>query len=148
MKVVKETKRIPYHLLLDADPSLAHIEDYLKKGYCFVARENQEVIGVYVLLKKNNTTVEIMNIAVKESYRGKGIGKKLIRHALEKAVEFGGGNVEIGTGNSSLSQLALYQKCGFRITGIIEGFFEDYPEPIIEDGIHCRDMIRLSYRIK
>ncbi len=148
MKMKREIERIPYDLLLEADPSFMHIDNYLNHGYCFVATEDQEVLGVYILAKKNDKTMEIMNIAVKENLRGKGIGRKLIQHALEKAVEFGAENVEIGTGNSSLAQLALYQKCGFRIIGIIEGFFEDYPEPIIEDGIPCRDMIRLSYRMQ
>ncbi|WCN36270.1 hypothetical protein [Aneurinibacillus uraniidurans] len=31
--------------------------------------------------------------------------------------------VEIGTGNSSIGQLALYQKCGFRIIGVDRDFF-------------------------
>ena len=53
--------------------------------------------------------------------------------------------IEIGTGNSSLGQLALYQKCGFRITGIdIDFFIRCYQEEIFENGIQCRDMIRLT----
>lgn len=31
--------------------------------------------------------------------------------------------IEIGTGNSSIGQLALYQKCGFRIIGVDMDFF-------------------------
>lgn len=55
----------------------------------------------------------------------------------------------VGTGNSSFDQLALYQKCGFRMKGIIEDYFiEHYEEPIFENGIQCRDMIRLSLKIK
>lgn len=43
---------------------------------------------------------------------------------------------------------ALYQKCGFRIVGIDRDFFTDhYPEPIYENGIWCRDMIRLSIHL-
>ena len=55
--------------------------------------------------------------------------------------------VEIRTSNSSLDQLALYQKLGFRITGIVAGFFDDYPEPIVENGIACRDMVRLRVEL-
>ena len=55
--------------------------------------------------------------------------------------------VEIGTGNSSLDQLALYQKLGFRTTGIVAGFLDDYPEPIVENGIACRDMVRLRVEL-
>lgn len=59
--------------------------------------------------------MEIMNIAVAEHLQGKGIGKKLLRHAIETAKGYGMSKLEVGTGNSSVSQLALYQKCGFRI---------------------------------
>ena len=37
------------------------------------------------------------------------------------------------------------QKCGFRITGIdIDFFIRCYQEEIFENGIQCRDMIRLT----
>lgn len=54
----------------------------------------------------------------------------------------------VGTGNSSLGELAFYQKCGFRITGVIPGFFDSYDPPIIEDGIPCRDMVRLTLALR
>ncbi|MFK3961249.1 GNAT family N-acetyltransferase [Guptibacillus hwajinpoensis] len=146
MKIVQIKKAFPYDLLLEADPSLDHIERYLKDGSCYVAVEEQEVMGVYVLVEKEEKVMEIMNIAVREDKRGKGIGKKLIHDAIQRSEALGATTIEIGTGNSSLDQLALYQKCHFRITDIIEGFFDNYPETIVENGIPCRDMIRLTYR--
>ncbi len=59
------------------------------------------------------------------------------------AKESGAKILELGTGNSSLSQLALYQKCGFGMHSIETGFFNSYPEPIFENGIRCIDMVRL-----
>lgn len=57
----------------------------------------------------------------------------------------GAKTLEIGTGNSSLNQLGLYQKCGFRIIGVDKDFFtRHYEDEIVENGIICRDMIRLS----
>ncbi len=53
--------------------------------------------------------------------------------------------IEIGTGNSSIGQLALYQKCGFRIIGVDMDFFvKHYPAQIFENGIQYRDTVRLS----
>lgn len=40
--------------------------------------------------------------------------------------------MEAGTGNSSLPQLALYQKYGFRMHRIDAGHLNSYPEPIFE----------------
>lgn len=122
------------------------MKGYLEGGECYVAKEDEVVIGVYVLVKKVSS-IEVMNIAVEGTHRGRGIGKKLVLDALHRAKQMGVESVEIGTGNSSIGQLALYQKCGFRITGVQPGFFEEYDEEIIENGIVCRDMIRLSYAV-
>ncbi|MDP4551865.1 GNAT family N-acetyltransferase [Alkalihalobacillus macyae] len=144
--IIEETEHYPYELLLEADPSIHKVREYVQKGKCFIAVD-QEVKGVYILVTHTSNKAEIMNIAVKEEERGRGLGKQLIQDALQRAKKLGMTSVEIGTGNSSIAQLALYQKCGFRICGIIQGFFDDYPEPIVEDGIRCRDMIRLTYQI-
>ena len=133
-------------LLLLADPSEEQVMSYVLKGECYVAVEAGEVVGVYVLLQKDEHTAEIMNVAVAEPRQGKGLGKKLILHALEVAKSLGMKKVEIGTGNSSIGQLALYEKCGFQMTSIIENYFIDnYPDPIFENGIQCRDMVRLTF---
>ncbi|MCG3086864.1 GNAT family N-acetyltransferase [Sporosarcina cyprini] len=138
----------PYDLLLLADPSLVLVERYLKEGECFLYEMDGEIIGVFVLLMLNPETVEIKNVAVSEAMQGKGIGKQLVQAAIRLADEIGYRNVEIGTGNSSVNQLALYQKCGFRIVEIIHDFFTfHYKEEIVENGIVCRDMIRLRMEL-
>lgn len=135
----------PMDLLLLADPSKAIIEEYVQRGECFVAENDTQIIGVYVLLPTRPETVELVNIAVTEALHGKGFGKQLVINAIEVAKTKGYRTIEVGTGNSSIGQLALYQKCGFRITSIdIDYFIRHYPEEIFENGIQCRDMVRLS----
>ncbi|MCQ4090496.1 GNAT family N-acetyltransferase [Exiguobacterium sp. LL15] len=138
----------PMELLLAADPSQKLVESYVKRGHCFVAESNDQWIGVYILLPTKPQTIEIVNIAVDESHQGQGIGKDLLRHAISTAKTLGYTTIEIGTGNSSIGQLALYQKCGFRIVEVDLNFFlRHYEEEIIENGIRCMDMIRLSQNI-
>jgi ribosomal protein S18 acetylase RimI-like enzyme len=140
---------LPLELLLEADPSEELVRDYAIKGMCFVAERDGRIMGVFVLLAISKTKAEIKNIAISVSERGKGYGKKLLMHALAEAGRLGFEVVEIGTGNSSLAQLALYQKCGFRMTSIDRDFFiRHYPEPIFENGIWCRDMVRLEYTMR
>ncbi|MBY6052878.1 GNAT family N-acetyltransferase [Cytobacillus firmus] len=135
----------PMNLLLLADPSIEFIKGYVNRGETYFAEINGEAVGVYILLATRPGTCEIINIAVSEKYQGEGIGRKLLEHAIELAFQGGYKTLEIGTGNSSIGQLAFYQKCGFRITGVDRDFFvRHYKEDIIENGIHCRDMIRLS----
>jgi len=140
---------IPKSLLLLADPSERQIDAYVQRGLTYVAKQEDNIIGVYVILETRPKTMEIMNIAVVEHMQGKGIGKRLLKHAIEAAKEYGVSKLEVGTGNSSVSQLALYQKCGFRIFSIdFDYFSKHYEEEIIENGIVCRDMIRLAMELK
>ncbi|WP_192869532.1 GNAT family N-acetyltransferase [Lentibacillus sediminis] len=141
---LRSASEAPMDLLLLADPSKEMIEKYLESGQCYTLEVNNETVGVYVLMPVSAGVIEIMNIAVAEKEQGKGLGKQLLAHAIEQARKQGFKQVQIGTGNSSIGQLALYQKCGFRITKIERGFFTDnYEEEIIENGIICRDMLRL-----
>ncbi|MGM0446109.1 MAG: GNAT family N-acetyltransferase [Bacillota bacterium] len=134
-----------FELLLTADPSRELINDYIARGCVFTANFNKEVIGVYVLLKTKPDTYEIMNIAVKENHQNKGVGKFLLKDAINRVKDFNIKRIEIGTGNSSIHQLALYQKVGFRITDIDKGYFlKHYDKPIFENNVQCKDMIRMS----
>lgn len=140
-------ERPPMDLLLLADPSERLVSQYVERGECLVCRteEDEEAAGVYVLLPTRPDTAELVNVAVREAYQGRGIGKALVLHAVDTARRRGFKTIEVGTGNSSVDQLALYQKCGFRIVGIDVDFFpRHYDEPIFENGIPCLDMIRLS----
>lgn len=135
----------PYGLLLMADPSKAIVDEYLSRGVCFIAEYEGEMVGEFVLLKTRPETAEIVNIAVQEELQGQGVGKHMIKEAMEAARRLGCSILEIGTGNSSLHQLKLYQRCGFRITGVDRDYFvRHYEEEIIENGIRCVDMIRLA----
>ena len=117
-------------------------------GTCYVARFESEVVGVVVLDKVNSTTIEIKNIAIKKSAQGKGFGKALLRHAEIVSRASGYERLTIGTGNSSLNQLALYQKEGFEIDRIEHNFFlKNYAEPIFENGIQCKHMIILEKKL-
>jgi ribosomal protein S18 acetylase RimI-like enzyme len=145
----------PWELLLLADPARPRVEAYLAAGHCCVAalaeplpgakRVGDAIIGVFVLAATRPHVCELMNIAVAESHQGLGFGKQLVHAAIAEARRLGAEVLEVGTGNSSLQQLALYQKCGFRIVGVEQDFFkEGYGAEIYENGIRCVDMIRLS----
>ena len=140
-----DKRTIPYGLLLLADPSRANIDKYIGDATIFIAEHDGVTIGCYVIARLENDSVEIKNIVVDERFQGKGIGSMLLNHAIDRAKSSGLKKIVIGTGNSSIGQLYLYQKLGFRITGIKADFFKDnYQEPIIENGIECRDMIILT----
>jgi ribosomal protein S18 acetylase RimI-like enzyme len=145
-----EGEQPPWPLLLLADPSKELVSKYLQNGFCYVAESGgKDTVGVIVIVQVSKQIMEITNLAVDTSYQGKGLGTSLLKHGIRIATEKGYAAIEIGTGNSSINQLALYQKVGFRITAIDPDFFtKNYEEPIFENGIQCRDMIRLSMLLK
>ena len=131
-----------------ADPSKEAIQKYLDKSEIYLAFIGDELVGVFVITKELDVA-EFKNLAVHEKHRGKGIGKQLIQHAIEHAKNKNATSVRVGTGNSSHLQIALYQKCGFKIVGVEKDFFvKNYKEKIFENGIQCIDMIRLSFDLK
>lgn len=141
----KKGNLLPWNLLLLADPSKKIVKSYISNSDIYLALVEGKIVGEYVLTKLNENTVELKNIAVSKKFQGKGTGKFLVLDAIKKAEKSGFKTIEVGTGNSSFLQLALYQKCGFEIVGIIKNFFpKNYPEKIFENGIECKDMIRLS----
>lgn len=132
-------------LCLLADPSESLIQQYAKEGSLFEAYVDDKLIGVCIWNEKGPYTVEIKNIAISEDKQGFGYGKKLLKLMLDSIHQNGYKMVEIGTGNSSINQLAFYQKLGFRMKEIKKDFFTiHYKDKIVENGIWCRDMILLE----
>ena len=143
-----DSEKIPFDLLELADPSRIQVESYLKTGTCYIAKIDSKIIGVIVLDKLDSKTTEIKNIAIKESEQRKGYGKILLKYSEKISRELGCEKLIIGTGNSSIGQLALYQKEGFELDRIEKNFFlKRYSEPIFENGIQCKHMLILEKKI-
>ncbi len=143
-----DKQKAPFDLLLNADPSEELVRSYLACGKCIIAKQNAEVIGVLVYKETGTSIAEIMNVSVRMNFQNRGVGKSLILHAVNKARAEKYKVMEIGTGNPGVLQMLLYQKCGFRIVGVDFDFFRrNYKERIYENGIECRDMIRMRMEL-
>ncbi|MCL4810774.1 MAG: GNAT family N-acetyltransferase [Thermoanaerobaculia bacterium] len=133
-------------LLLLADPSEARVRSSLSGSRCFVASRGAVVVGACVVQARGTGAHEVMSIAVLPAYQKSGYGTALLRWVIELFRCAGARQLEVGTGTFGY-QLAFYQRQGFRVTSIDHDFFvENYPEPILEDGIRLRDMLRLTLR--
>jgi aminoglycoside 6'-N-acetyltransferase I len=142
---LESTEEIPYRLLLIADPSKDSIDKYIFNSVIYTVNYKEQTIGCCVLCNVMGETFEIKNIVIDEKHQGKGLGTILLNNAIDQAKLKGAKRVIIGTGNSSIGQLYLYRKVGFRITGIKADFFKkNYKERIVENGIECRDLIILT----
>lgn len=92
-----------------------------------VMEEKGEVIGFGALSILWLDLAEIRTLAVKESYSGQGVGKKLVEHFMKEARELGISRVFTLT-----YQTAFFEKCGFAEIGK-----EHMPHKVWKDCLNC-----------
>ncbi len=145
IRQLRKNEETPFGLLLLADETVEAINKYISDSEIYVFEKDEKIIALYVLKVLDNERIEIKNIAVEDSFQGKGIGSLLLRDASERATKRGFKFLFIGTGDASIKQLYLYQKEGFEMSKIIKNFFIDnYPAPIYENGLQLKHMIVLQ----
>lgn len=94
---------------------LAHPDTHiiLKGGQIFFARVKGEIVGTAAVVPHDSTAFEITKMAVTESWRGAGIGRRLAMSAIEWACSTGAVEIRIATSPKLTTALALYRSLGF-----------------------------------
>lgn len=139
---------IPMELLLEADPSAHSINSYLHDSWCYVARKDGAIAGACIAKLIREHTAEIFNVAVHPEFQQQGIGSGILRFTLGELANNSVRRVELSTGTFGY-QLAYYQRCGFRVDSVVKDhFLDNYPEPIFEDGIQHKDVLRLYLELE
>ncbi|MRG86005.1 GNAT family N-acetyltransferase [Salinibacillus xinjiangensis] len=142
LKFVEQSDRLQYFdYLLLADESELVVNKYINHGDMYSVYYKQEIVGAVLFTYHSQQVVELKNIALDPKYRGRGLGKVIINEAFKIYKRKGISKVIVGTANSSIGNLAFYQKVGFRMVEIKKDFFKGYPEPIFENGIRALDMV-------
>ncbi|WP_128894087.1 GNAT family N-acetyltransferase [Longirhabdus pacifica] len=133
-------------LLLIADPDKNVVLEYIDEGTLIAMMDEERCIGVCHYKNTAEKEVEIMNIGVIEAVRGKGYGKQLLQYTIAHIKHEKKTRIILGTGNSSIGNIAFYQKSGFDLFELWHHYFVDkYKEEIFEDGIQCKHMLRFEY---
>ncbi|MBM7581109.1 GNAT family N-acetyltransferase [Jeotgalibacillus terrae] len=139
---VLDKKRIDYiDWLLLADDSKEAVLTYIESGDLFLIYIEEEMSGVMLMTPVSEEQIELKNIALAENRRGKGTGRAVIEKVIVLYKEKGFKSMIVGTANSSIENLAFYQKAGFRMVSIKKDFFAGYEPPIYEHGIRALDMV-------
>ena len=100
----------PFDLLLLVDPSMKLILEYLQSGECFIYKDGSVILGCYVLKEINIDKVELVNIVISENKQSHGIGKNYYYICLIMQNTKGYKEIIVGTGNSSIDQIAFIKK--------------------------------------
>ncbi len=114
----------------------------------YAARLDNQLIGAAVVRWQEHQPSEIIYIAVAETQRGHGYGKQIMQTLQHELRKRGGQSLLVGTANSSLENIAFYQKCGFRMFEIRRDYFAYIQPPIVDRGIPLRDMLVFRYDLE
>jgi GNAT superfamily N-acetyltransferase len=131
-----------------AEDSPARLDRYIDDGRLLVATDDRgEVVGHLQLVAAGGAELEIRSLAVRAEVRGRGLGRRLVAHALAAARAEGAASVTVATAMADTGNLRFYQRCGFRATSIEPDAFtpaRGYPPDLTSEGIPVRDAVRFA----
>lgn len=135
-------------LLYHADDSVQQVQGYYKSGdFCGWDDPAGDPVAMVLAIPLPDGAVELKAVAVAPDRQGQRLGQRMLAAVLATPRDRGVARVVVGTGNSGIGQLALYQKAGFRFWRIERDFFTSargYPDGIVENGIPLLDMVWLE----
>ncbi|MCX5787713.1 MAG: GNAT family N-acetyltransferase [Elusimicrobia bacterium] len=73
-----------------------------------------EIAGCVGLRPAAGPACELRRMYLKASWRGKGLGKRLLKHTVERAKALGFSRIRLETASVLKEAIGLYTSCGFR----------------------------------
>jgi GNAT superfamily N-acetyltransferase len=137
-----------FRLAEDSQPLL---DSYIDLGVLWVARSTEgELIGHLQAVPRTDDLWEVTNTAVVETHRGHGAGRALLERAVAEARAAGVRRVILATAAADVGNLRFYQRCGFRMTHVVQDVFTaeaGYPPGLEVDGIPLLDQVWFERRL-
>jgi len=93
-------------------PMLDDYSEVVEQHQAFVAEESGRVVGVLVLILKNDGIL-MDNVAVHPKYQGQGLGHRLIQFAEKRAFKQGYKNLDIYTHELMTENIEMYKRLGY-----------------------------------
>ena len=86
----------------------------LKGGHIFMAYAGAEAVGCVALIPMRDGVYELSKMAVSPHLRGRGIGRRLLQHAIVQAKCLGAKSLFLGSNTRLKDAVHLYESVGFR----------------------------------
>lgn len=127
------------------EPGL-YFDKHLERGgeqNLWVAVSDENVVGMVGLMLEGDPEVE--PLVVNSEFRNRGIGSKMLKHAIEKARESKVRYLSIRPVARNQEAISLFHKTGFDLLGHIEMFMDLHSEPrtVWKTGL---DLLGQSFR--
>jgi [ribosomal protein S18]-alanine N-acetyltransferase len=98
--------------------------DCLRVGYiCRVVTVEDRVVG-YGVMSVGAGEAHILNLCIREAFRCRGVGRRLLSYLLERAAASGMGEVFLEVRPSNTAAIRLYQSLGFEPVGTRRGYYQ------------------------
>jgi len=135
-------------LFEEAEDSSVQLDSYIGDGRVLLARIGADPVGHLQLVETSRAgEVELKNMAVTAEWRGTGIGKMLVEHAVTSSRSSGYERMVVATAAADIDNLRFYQRRGFRMSGVEHDAFDadaGYGDGMTVDGIPLRDRVWFS----
>jgi [ribosomal protein S18]-alanine N-acetyltransferase len=98
--------------------------DCLRVGYiCRVVTVEDRVVG-YGVMSVGAGEAHILNLCIREAFRCRGVGRRLLSYLLERAAASGMGEAFLEVRPSNTAAIRLYQSLGFEPVGTRRGYYQ------------------------
>jgi ribosomal-protein-alanine N-acetyltransferase len=100
------------------------VRDCLRVGYgCCVLEFGAVPVG-YGVIAAGAGEAHLLNVCVREEFRGRGFGRALIGHLLSLAAACGATTVFLEVRPANAGAIRLYETLGFRQIGVRRGYYQ------------------------
>ena len=97
--------------------------DCLGSGYlCHVLVDAGQLLG-YTVIMVAVGECHILNICIEPEQHGKGLGRMMLRHALETAIDHGAEHSYLEVRPSNIAAIRLYESMGYRQIGVRKDYY-------------------------
>ena len=83
-------------------------------GHIFMAHAGGEAVGCVALIPMKDGVYELSKMAVSPHLRGRGIGRRLLQHAIAQARCIGAKSLFLGSNTRLKNAVHLYESVGFQ----------------------------------
>ncbi|WP_265109863.1 GNAT family N-acetyltransferase [Halosolutus halophilus] len=111
------------------------VEEWIHDHRVYVAAVEAEIVGGVRLEETESNRAKLSRLAVREDWKGEGIGTELIAHAEERVREWNHDTVWLTTPEEHPSLPDFYRSRGYEKTGPYPLEYRDYDEIVMEKRI-------------
>ncbi len=117
--------------------------------YSFLAYANGEPVGYVISCRESPDVGHVISIGVKPGFRGRGIGKELLKASLCSLINAGVRHVYLEVRVSNEVAIRLYKRLGFKIQNVLPCYYANGEDAyvMVLDEVEVERLRELCLRV-